>query len=165
MKFAAKFNHNGLSFFPISPDDAQLLFNAVSSELFPKQLPLGQISDLESAHRWCVDRHLDWQHGTCFVWTCHDQALQAVGQITLLKKKGEWALAYWVVPERWGNGLATDMGLSLLHHLRCNQFKGKLWAGVHQWNKTSTKVLKKLGFELINQDSNLAIEQYSLHIT
>jgi len=151
------FNGGNFVFSPICSDDAGMLLKAVCSNDFPKSLPLAKIQTLEQAELWCKERALEWKSGECFVWSCRKHAAEKiVGQVTLLPKSEYLALAYWVDPVLWGQGVASEMCGSLLDHLRNGGFEGKIWAGVHSWNQRSSSVLKKLGFErLVSCDENI----------
>ncbi|CAM3663663.1 Acetyltransferase (GNAT) family protein [Vibrio aerogenes CECT 7868] len=147
MKFARKFKCPKLVFSPVCIDDAMVLFDAVRSEKFPSSLPLAKIETLKQAESWCSERALDWDAGKCFVWTCHRSSDSVIiGQVTLFPQENRLALAYWVNPELWGQGLATQMCESLLSHIQREGYRGNVWAGVHTWNTRSASVLKKLGF-------------------
>lgn len=164
MEFARKFECSSFVFTPIEIGDAVYLLTAVESELFPKSLPLANIKTLDQAEGWCLDRALEWDMGKCYVWSCRRLShSQFIGQVTLLPQENRLALAYWVNPELWGQGLATQMCKSLLSHVRCSGYKGSIWAGVHSWNTRSTSVLKRLGFDQIVSESANTTE-YSLAI-
>ncbi|MDB1125373.1 GNAT family N-acetyltransferase [Vibrio algarum] len=165
MKFTPKFSNSQFFFNPICISDAFTLFNAVSSNKFPTSLPLAKLETLKEAESWCSDRVLDWKTGKCYVWTC-SRLLDSVvvGQVTLLPQEDRLALAYWVNPELWGQGIATQMCESLLFHIQSEGYRGFVWAGVHNWNVRSASVLNNLGFKKIesscesNVEYNLLIE-------
>ncbi len=164
LKFARKFECSSFVFTPIEIADAVYLLTAVNSDLFPESLPLANIKTLTQAENWCSNRMSEWNMGKCYVWSCrrlHNS--QVIGQVTLLPQENRLALAYWVNPEFWGHGLATQMCKALLSHVRSSGYQGSIWAGVHSWNSRSSSVLKKLGFEQIVSNSENTAE-YSLEI-
>ncbi|WP_324254153.1 GNAT family N-acetyltransferase, partial [Vibrio parahaemolyticus] len=164
LKFARKFKCSSFVFTPIETGDAVYLLTAVSSDLFPKSLPLAKIKTLNQAEDWCSDRASDWNMDKCYVWSCRRLAnSQVIGQVTLFPQENRLALAYWVNPEFWGQGLATQMCKALLSHVCSSGYQGNIWAGVHSWNSRSSSVLKKLGFEQIVSNSENTAE-YSLEI-
>jgi len=161
--FAREFESSTFIFSPICIDDAVALFGAVCSKEFPSSLPLAKIETLDQAKSWCLDKILDWETGKCYVWTCclsSDSVV--VGQVTLLPRENCLALAYWVRPEFWGQGVATQMCKSLLFHIYSAGYRGRIWAGVNSWNTRSSAVLEKLGFKAI--DSGGECTEYSLEM-
>ena len=151
MKYGTRFECSNFSFSPICVGDAGMLFKVVSSHNFPKLLPLAKIQTLEQAESWCKNRASEWKSEDCFVWSCREiSSSQIVGQVTILPKAENLALAYWVDPDVWGQGVATEMCSSLLTHLKIMGYRGKIWAGVHSWNKRSSAVLEKLGFAKVD---------------
>ncbi|MBL4829048.1 MAG: GNAT family N-acetyltransferase [Aliivibrio sp.] len=159
MKFARKFESSRFAFKPICVDDAVALYDAVNSKEFPSSLPLAKIETLNQAENWCSERALEWIAGKCFVWSCYRSSdLLIVGQVTLLPQENRLALAYWVNPNLWGQGLATEMCQCLLSHIRSSGYRGSIWAGVHSWNTRSASVLQKLGFIRIDSDDENTTE-------
>jgi RimJ/RimL family protein N-acetyltransferase len=151
LEFAIEFESSTFIFNPICTDDAVALFSTVSSEEFPSSLFLAKIETLEQAKSWCLDRISDWETGKCYVWTCClSSDLVVVGQVTLLPRDDCLALAYWVKPAFWGQGVATQMCKSLLFHIYSTGYRGTIWAGVNSWNTRSSSVLETLGFKAID---------------
>ncbi|WP_175443244.1 GNAT family N-acetyltransferase [Vibrio sonorensis] len=108
---------------------------------------MGKLASEQDAIQWCSDRADDWKRGQGFVWLCRNPDQQVVGQVSLIPQTEHSAVAYWIDPQLWGKGIATQMCNALINHLIESGFKGKLWAGVHHWNGRSAAVLSKLGFE------------------
>lgn len=164
LKFARTFECSSFVFTPIEIADAVCLLTATNSDLFPESLPLSNIKTLIQAENWCSNRMSEWSMGKCYVWSCrrlHNS--QVIGQVTLLPQENRLALPYWVNPELWGQGLATQMCKALLSHVRSSGYQGSIWAGVHSWNSSSSSVLKKLGFEqTVSNSENTA--EYSLEV-
>ncbi|MBU2897502.1 GNAT family N-acetyltransferase [Vibrio hepatarius] len=155
---------SGLIFMPISVDDAEHLFDAFNAKAFHPDLVLSKINTLGKAEQWCSKRLRDWQTSECFVWTCrHQENLSFIGQITLTPRDKDFALAYWVMPTQRGRGYATTMCNEVLAYIRNRDYQGKIWAGVHTWNKPSINVLSKLGFEQMESQDDL-IREFHLKI-
>lgn len=164
MKFASSFESSRFVFGPVGIDDATALFGAVSSKEFPSSLPLAEIKTLAQAKKWCSERVLDWQRGKSFVWTCRRSTdSEIVGQATLSPKEKHLALAYWVDPQYWGQGIATEMCQALLCHIQVSGYRGKVWAGVDTWNTRSESVLKKLSFNEIDS-GNKTYKEFSIEL-
>ncbi|GLT17004.1 hypothetical protein GCM10007938_07810 [Vibrio zhanjiangensis] len=159
------FSASGMIFRPVSVVDAASLFDAISVRAFHTDLPLSKLKTLGEAKKWCLERSLDWQTNACFVWTClSENDLSLIGQVTLLPRSDNFALAYWVMPDRRGQGHATSMCREILKQVSKSGYKGNIWAGVHGWNDKSKAILLKLGFDPINTE-NSEIDEYSLTIT
>lgn len=164
MIFAKRFNCLKFVFSPICNDDAIALFDAVRSKEFPSSLSLSKIKTLNEAENWCSQRALDWEVGKCFVWTCRRSTDSLImGQVSLFPQKNYLILAYWVKPEFWGQGLATQMCESLLVHIKSFDYQGSVCARVHSWNARSLSVLQKLGFKLTRLESE-NITEYKLEM-
>jgi RimJ/RimL family protein N-acetyltransferase len=69
--------------------------------------------------------------------------------------ENRWELGYLFRPQYWGNGYATESCLAAIDSLRKElegfsaQGRAILVANVDPGNDESTKVLKKLGFEVV----------------
>ncbi|HDM8069661.1 TPA: GNAT family N-acetyltransferase [Vibrio harveyi] len=163
MELATGFNNTKFVFSPVCVNYASEFFESISSREFPSSLPLAEIKTLTQAKAWCLDMVSGWESGKCYVWTCRRSSDSAiVGQVTLIPKENCLALAYWVVPSLWGQGIATEMCKSLLVHIQRTGYRGNVWAGVHSWNARSSSVLKKLGFKEI--ESSVEGAEYLLEI-
>ena len=167
MKFATSFNSLRFVLSPIKKEDSIVLFEAVTSESFPVQLPLAKLNTLDLANTWCTEKVEEWASNACYVWSCRQNVTSnLLGQITLVPQKDYLMLAYWVHPSHWGKGIATEMCRALIQHLSQSGYQGKIWAGVHNWNTKSESVLAKLGFELTNksneEENGESTREYSL---
>jgi len=60
---------------------------------------------------------------------------------------GTATLAYWIAPDRWGNGYATEAVELLCEHAFEDRRLNKLRADVLVSNDASRRLLEKLGFE------------------
>jgi RimJ/RimL family protein N-acetyltransferase len=128
--------------------DAQRAFSAFVSPFFPKLLPLGQIDSLKETENWIKNAQARWQAGESYTWSVERQkdALM-VGQVTLAKAphSGRWALAFWIHPENWGNGYATEAAGRVIEFAFARLGAISVWAGTGMWNQASASVLNKLG--------------------
>ena len=77
-----------------------------------------------------------------------------VGQ-TALSREPEpdtWLLGYWIVPDKWGQGFATECASAVLE-LATDELRARsVWAGTAPSNQASRRVLSKLGFEFRNEN-------------
>ena len=82
------------------------------------------------------------------MWTIESRGNNALlGQVTLGRraKPGAWALAYWIDPERWGQGYATEAARPVVDFGFERLGAELIWAGAAVWNQASLRVLEKLG--------------------
>ena len=66
-----------------------------------------------------------------------------VGTVSSFTMEGERDVAYWIAPERWGQGLATRALSTFLEEIERTR---PIYGRVAQHNAASAKVLAKVGF-------------------
>ncbi len=77
-------------------------------------------------------------------------------------------IGYRLLPEYWGKGIATESSLKILEYAFNHRGLDRVLGFVYQHNPTSSNVLKKLGFNLINvapypdQQDDIDVEWYEL---
>ena len=148
MRLEENFSSQRLSASRIQYDDWPDLLEAVTSKLFPRDLGLSNIKTEQGAQSWHLGRMADWRDNKCFVWSIRWKGKsEVIGQLSLLPRDNDIALAYWVNPKYWGKGVTTEMCRALIKMLANAGFKGTIWAGSHTWNGRSSSVLKRLGFK------------------
>ena len=148
LKIEENFSSERLSASRIQYDDWPDLLQAVTSELFPRDLGLSRIKTELDAQNWHRGRVIDWNESKCFVWSIRwNGESEVIGQLSLLPRKNDIALAYWVNPKCWGEGVTTEMCSALIEVLANSGFDGTIWAGTHTWNGRSSSVLNRLGFK------------------
>ncbi len=75
---------------------------------------------------------------------------KAIGSISLMKldfKNKNAELGYWLGEKYWGKGYTTEAGKLILRHAFNNLKLKRIYAMTFLSNKTSSKVLEKLGFK------------------
>ena len=116
----------------IQQDDWSDFLKAVSSDKFPSELALSQITTEQAAQDWHADRILDWDNKKCFVWSIRlKSSPEVIGQLSLLPREHDIALAYWVNPALWGQGIITEVGEALIQSVYASGYRGTIWAGTH----------------------------------
>lgn len=172
MKFNPQFETNRLLLRKAEISDWPYLLSAVSSITFPTQLPLSQLKNNEQAKAWLAARAQEWDEGMTYVWSivCKRKRYP-IGQVSLFSREDCFALAYWIHPDYWNRGYATEACKALINHLSAHGYQGKLWAGSAKWNQRSSEVLRKVGFSKLgvrihNLDNGIAeeIEEYELEL-
>lgn len=78
---------------------------------------------------------------------------EPVGAVMLFQRgmdgaSGRAELGYWITPDEWGNGYATEAVTLLVEHAFDRRRLHKLHAHVNGANDGSKRVLEKTGFEL-----------------
>ena len=135
--------------------DAQRAFSAFISPFFPKLLPLGQIRSLGETRNWIERAQAGWSAGEAYTWTIErkEDAL-VVGQVTLTKSSepDRWALAFWIHPENWGVGFATEAAKKATEFAFMSLGANTVWAGTCMWNEASAVVLNKLGMVFVAEN-------------
>jgi ribosomal-protein-alanine N-acetyltransferase len=129
-------------------EDAPRVLSAFTSDRFPDDVPLGQIESLEEVVEWLEGIFSAWKEGSGFTWTILLKETELLlGQVTLtLKAEPDiWALAYWVHPECWGKGYATEAAGRILEFGFLELKASTIWAGVTPWNEISIGVVERLG--------------------
>ena len=138
-----------------SHDDAAAMLNAFTSAEFPKDLPLGLITSLEEVNKW-VDRcQTGWADGNIYSWVVEQKLDHTLfGQVTLtqLNETDTWSLAYWIHPNHWGQGYATEAAQKVLEFGIEKLNATKFWAGSAEWNTASERVLEKLGMAHVSDN-------------
>lgn len=130
------------------PDDATQIFSAVKSPLFPEQLPLNEMRVESEIKDWLERLQEGWATGQVFSWIVEDRdSGEMVGQMTLSKVEGDnlWAMAFWIHPDHWLNGYATEGVERLLAFGFEVVGAERIWAGAGVWNQGSCRVLEKIG--------------------
>jgi ribosomal-protein-alanine N-acetyltransferase len=128
--------------------DAKRAFSAFISPFFPKRLPLGQIRSLEETCHWIDQAQKRWAEGSAYTWSIERaQDDLMVGQVTLVQSpdQSRWSLAFWIHPENWGQGFATEAATKALEFAFTTLGAQVVWASTGMWNQASVSVLNKLG--------------------
>ena len=135
-----------------SRDDAPAMLSAFTSPTFPKDLPLGLLSSLGEVHGWIDHCQAGWTDGHIYSWVVeHKHNANLVGQTTLayVPASDSWSLAYWIRPNYWGRGYATEAARKVLQFGSETLKVTRFWAGSALWNAASERVLQKLGMEYV----------------
>jgi RimJ/RimL family protein N-acetyltransferase len=76
-----------------------------------------------------------------------------VGTVASFTMEGERDVAYWIAPERWGQGLATRALNTFLEEIERTR---PVYGRVAQHNAASAKVLEKAGFIEVGTETAFA---------
>lgn len=136
-------------------EDQDWILKAICNPRFPRGLPLGQLQTGEQVVNWIKNCQRRWGEGTSYTWTIEKIAAdQPVGQVTLgqMDSPSTWALAFWIEPDSWGSGLATEAAWRLVQYGFQEMGAEKIWAGVALWNQASRRVLEKIGLVYVKNN-------------
>ncbi len=62
--------------------------------------------------------------------------------------EGVHSFGYWLHPDAWGRGFATEAAAAYLDHIVQSRQPRRCEAAIYGWNPASGRVLEKLGFTL-----------------
>jgi ribosomal-protein-alanine N-acetyltransferase len=131
-----------------SMDAVERLLSAFVDPDFPRHVPLGQIKTAAQVRNWIDGARSRWQEGLGYTWTAIRKSdTVVVGQVTLSKRDEEntWGLAYWVHPDCWGEGYATETAQCVVDFAFRELRATRIWAAAAVWNDASIRVLQKVG--------------------
>ena len=142
----------------VAEGDWLVLFNTITNNQFPLNLPLKEYIQTENdAQKWVMDAIQKWRESTRYTWTLclRENPNLVVGQISITKRahSSKWGIAFWIVPDYQNKGYAKEAVVALTEELKT---KNDLWfsAGAAAWNIASNRVLIDSGFKKIQTHEN-----------
>lgn len=97
----------------------------------------------------------DWESGTDYVFTVVVAGGgESIGRVGIHQKdtSGVWNIGFWICPEYWSCGYATEASIAILN-FGFQQLNAKKITTDHAvWNQQSRKVIAKLGFTLMGEN-------------
>jgi len=122
-------------------------------------------------HRAVVDRlaHVPWPYraddaarflalpcgaadARFLIWSHEAAAPRLVGGIELAPRADDHELGYWLTPDAWGRGLATEAGRAVIDMARHALPVRRIVAYPHADNPASARVLRNLGLQEVGRD-------------
>lgn len=91
-----------------------------------------------------------WQKGVSFTFTSELlETGEPVGRTgtSRVDSSSEWRFGFWVHPDFWGHGYASEAGEAVLEFIFSTLQASKVLTAHAIWNSRSQKVIEKLGFE------------------
>lgn len=134
--------------------DAPAVFAAVQSPRFPDRVPLKEMSTVAEFEEWFRELQEDWVNGRAFLWILEDRDSDQVRGQVMLSAAGDhvWTMAFWIHPDDWGKGYATEAAERLLAYGFDELGAEEIRAGAGEWNERSIRVLEKLHMEHTGDD-------------
>jgi RimJ/RimL family protein N-acetyltransferase len=97
---------------------------------------------------WINETRRAWENESAYTWSVERaEDVGVLGQITLARSNAgsQWALSFWIHPDSWGQGYATEACERVVEFAFRHIAAGSVWAGAATWNLASMRVLEKLG--------------------
>lgn len=137
-------------------DDSRIYFLVNNRNIYNMTAQIPHPYPRELATEWIKTHPCIWREGEGMVYgiTLDNNSI-LTGVISLQKiNTGAPVLGYWLGVDFWGNGYATEAG-GVLCNFAIEQFGvNRIFACHLENNPASGHVLKKIGFNFINQESN-----------
>lgn len=130
---------------PAWPEDAHDLHAAIADERVVRNLARAPWPYRPDDARASVARPQDRRHPALLITMPSARGSRLIGGIGLHEEAGRAELGYWVTPEVWGRGFATEAASAFL---RLARTLGHRQIGARHFldNPASGRVLEKLGF-------------------
>ncbi len=100
-----------------------------------------------AAESWILTHEPGRRAGTDFCYAVEDRDGALIGAAGLHKADGDWTLGYWIAPDHWGRGYASEAVGALLKAGKRTLNLRRIHTGYFPDNPASGRVLAKLGFE------------------
>ena len=140
-----------------SLEDIEFVWSATRYEGFSDGLTWGPPTDKEILATNIKNNINAWKDGTAYVFTIKlSQANTSVGRIVLRQTNipAIWSLGFWIHPDHWNKGYATEAGIAVLKFGFIELKASKITTAHAIWNLSSKKVIEKLGFNFIRENPN-----------
>lgn len=101
---------------------------------------------LDDAHHWIASQQAA-AHPALFIYAHDEGTVRLVGTIGIHEEEaGNHEFGYWLTPDAWGRGYATEAGRGVIRMARESLRLKRLTSGHFIDNPASGRVLRKLGF-------------------
>jgi len=130
---------------PAWAEDAHDLHAAIADERVVRNLAAAPWPYGIDDARGFIARPQDRRHPSLLITVPSANGSRLVGGVGLKAEQGRAELGYWLTPEVWGRGYATEAGRAVL---RIASVLGHVRIGAYHFldNPASGRVLEKLGF-------------------
>ena len=128
------------------PEDAPALAAAIGHESVVTKISHAPWPYSEEDARDFLGRPRGAHDATLLVTTLEGGTARVVGCMGIHPEGDAHAFGYWLTPEAWGRGYATEAGLQMMEIARSALGLTRLRAGHYVDNPASARVLAKFGF-------------------
>ncbi|TPG54955.1 GNAT family N-acetyltransferase [Sphingomonas glacialis] len=137
---------------PPWPEDAPALTRAIAHESVAMKLARLPWPYTEAdAAEWLAFPRTSTD-ATCLILSHDDAYPTVIGAMSIEARFDGHELGYWLTPDAWGRGYATEAGEAMLGMARHALGLKRLQSGYFLDNPASGKVLAKLGFERTGEE-------------
>ncbi len=102
-------------------------------------------------------RNVDvWRSGHEYVFTITGRRDGGfIGRVSIAREKSRsvWSIGFWIHPERWGQGFATEAGRAVIDFGFESLAAKKIVAAHALWNVASARVMAKLGLTYVRENA------------
>ncbi len=128
-------------------EDAPELAKAIADERIVRNLATAPwpyaLKDAEDF----LSRPTDLRHPNFLITDRIEQPGRIIGAVGFHDCEGAPEIGYWLVPDRWGEGLVAEAGHAVLENVRVGLGYRRVVSGHFTDNPRSGRVLEKLGFQ------------------
>ena len=96
-----------------------------------------------------------WEDGTAYAFTVDlSETMTPIGRVGIRQDDGPstWDIGFWIHPDYWGNGFATEAAQSVIEFGFSELEAEKITTAHATWNTQSQRVIEKLGFGLTGEN-------------
>ena len=139
---------------PARMDDLLMIEAGVSDSRFPAELPLARMAQEAKLSAWLQRMTSDPESPVLWAATARDNDA-CIGTVALVREKSPatWWLAYWIDPDKWNKGFASEAIGALLNAAAQRQDYVQVVAAVACTNLASIRVLRRVGFAECSPDN------------
>lgn len=137
---------------PVDLSDVDLVWEVSRFEGFTDGMtwdpPASRQEIVEITHRNLAH----WEQGNDYVFTISLlKPACPIGRVGLQKEnsRGTWNLGFWVHPDHWGNGYASEAARAMLEFGFNTLHADRIVTAHATWNKRSRSVIQRLGFKSV----------------
>lgn len=136
-----------------SQEDISYIFSATRFTGFNDGMRWEAPATIEELNQPLQNNLLAWENGTAYTFTIVDRHSEVfLGRIGIRKDsqiKNVWNLGFWTHPTHQGQGYMTEAAQAVLK-FRFTQLNAiRIEAGYVLWNKSSQRVLEKIGMKFL----------------
>ena len=130
---------------PIWPDDLDEFVALLNDERVAKNIGIKQLPDTVEVAREIISRPRERLLPHAFIYLRSEKGLKLIGGIGLGRNENDTELGYWIAPQYWGLGYASEAVDAMLEH--CWMLGHDRIVAIHfSDNEATSRVLEKAGF-------------------
>ncbi len=134
---------------PFQLSDADDVCRICSQKRVTRFLPLPYPYTLQDAKNWIAGQSKDEEHADFAIVLKKNGQLIGSISVSGIKKCQVGEFGYWIDPDFWGNGFATEAARKLIEYAFNSLGYVKLYAKHYAENPASGKVMQKCGMSLV----------------